>query len=72
MNHLRKEVIIMTGDRELFYWESNPEWYRTDPDGKIEMTEKAPERAKKSFEMCGRPCSAKKNPFVGKTIIDVD
>ena len=62
----------MTGDRELFYWESNPEWYRTDPDGKIEMTEKAPKRAKKSFEMCSRPRSAKKNPFVGKTIIDVE
>ena len=61
----------MTGDRrEMFFWESNPEWYRTGPDGKIELTEKAPERARKSFEMLSTPRSAKKNPFIGKTIID--
>lgn len=62
----------MTGDKELFYWRSNPEWYRKGANGKTELTEKAPERARKSFEMCSMPRSAKKNPFIGKTIIDVD
>jgi len=50
----------MTGDRELFYWRSNSEWYRKRPDGRTELTEKATERAKKSFEMCNRPRSTQK------------
>lgn len=60
----------MTGDRELFYWRNNPEWYRKGPDGRTELTDKATERARKSFEMCGEPRSTKKNPFIGKTKID--
>ena len=60
----------MTGDRELFYCKSNPEWYRKVPDRKTELTEKAPERARKSFEMCRVARSEKKNPFSDKTIID--
>lgn len=56
----------MTSDREMFYWESNPEWYRTGPDGKIELTEKATERAKKSFEICSTPRSAEEKSFYWK------
>ena len=60
----------MTGDIELFYWRSNPEWYRKGLDGRTELSEKATERAIKSFGMCNRPRSAKKNPFIGKTKVD--
>ena len=54
----------MTGDRELFFWRTNPEWYREGKDGKYELTEKAPERARRSFEMANKPRSEKKNPFI--------
>ena len=54
----------MTMDRELFYWQSNPDWYRVNSDGKYELTEKAPERARKSFEEASKPRREKKNPFI--------
>lgn len=60
----------MSGDTEPFFWQSDPEWYRVNNSGDIEMTEKAPERAVKSFESWKRPRSEKKNPFIGKTEID--
>ena len=60
----------MSGDMEPFYWQSNPEWYFRNRKGEIELTEKATERARRSFEMGKKPRSEKKNPFIGKTIID--
>ena len=41
----------MTMSAERLYWKSNKEWYRINEEGKYELTEKAPERAKKSFEL---------------------
>lgn len=41
----------MTANKESVYWKSNKEWYRINAEGKYELTEKAPERAKKSFEL---------------------
>jgi hypothetical protein len=42
----------MTANRELTYWNSNPDWYDYDEKkGEFYMTDKAPERAIKSFEM---------------------
>ena len=57
----------MSGDKEPFYWQTNPEWYRKGKDGKWELTEKAPERARKSFELANIPRSEKKNPFIKTT-----
>jgi hypothetical protein len=41
----------MTANKESLYWKSNEEWYRVNDDGEFELTELAPERAKKSFEL---------------------
>ena len=41
----------MTANRETLYWKSNKAWYRVNDEGKFELTELAPERAKRSFEM---------------------
>ncbi len=41
----------MTMSKERLYWKSNKEWYRINEEGKYELTEKATERAKKSFEL---------------------
>jgi len=50
----------MTANKEMMYWKTNPEWYRTNPKtGKRELTEKAPERARKSFELCNTPRGSK-------------
>lgn len=42
----------MTADKEFMFWHSNKEWYTID---KVKdcyvLTEKAPERAVKSFEL---------------------
>lgn len=54
----------MSGDKEIFYWHTNPEWYRKGKDGNYELTDKAPERARRSFEMACVPRSEKKNPFI--------
>ena len=54
----------MSGDKEPFFWHSNPEWYRKGKDGKYELTEKAPEEARKSFELANVPRKEKKNPFI--------
>ena len=54
----------MSTDKEALFWESNPEWYRITEDGNYELTEKAPERARKSFEIYKTPRSEKKNPFI--------
>ncbi len=45
----------MSGDEEIMYWHSNPEWYRINEEGKFELTDKAPERAIKSFELSNTP-----------------
>lgn len=38
--------------KESMYWVKNKEWYRVNREkGGIELTDKAPERARKSFEM---------------------
>lgn len=54
----------MSGDKEAFFWRENPEWYRVTEEGEYELTEKAPERAKRSFEIAMTPRSSKKNPFL--------
>ena len=41
---------MMTADRSLFIWNKNDEWWDYDKDGKVVLTDKAPEEAKKSFE----------------------
>lgn len=41
----------MTMNMENLYWQTNKEWYRINNKGKYELTEKATERAKKSFEL---------------------
>jgi len=40
----------MTMDMESTYWMSNKEWYKITENGFV-LTDKAPERAKKSFEL---------------------
>lgn len=46
----------MTLSRESTYWETNPEWYRFNKqDNNYELTDKAPERARKSFELFMMP-----------------
>jgi len=47
----------MTGNTELGYWRKNKNWHRYNAEKKIiEMTDEAPERAKKSFEMAMKRC----------------
>lgn len=41
----------MTTDKELFYWQENPDWYELDEDSdNVTLSKDAPEKAKKSFE----------------------
>ena len=40
----------MTTDMESIYWMRNKEWYRVTDSGFV-LTDKAPERARKSFEL---------------------
>ena len=51
MIDLKKEDDSMTLNREPLYWMSNKEWYRVNKEGRFELTEKATERAKASFEL---------------------
>ena len=45
----------MTRNKELVYWMTNKEWYVYDIDkDEFSLTDKAPERAIKSFEMWNR------------------
>lgn len=42
----------MTADKEMMYWMNDPSWYRINKEtGKYELTDAAPERARKSFEL---------------------
>lgn len=41
----------MTLNKEPLYWRTNKEWYFINEQGEYELTEKATERARKSFEM---------------------
>lgn len=46
----------MTANKEPMYWMSNPEWYRVDEEkDEFVLTDKAPERAQKSFDMWKHP-----------------
>lgn len=46
----------MTANKEIMYWMSDPSWYRiNEKTGKFELTEEAPERARKSFELANKP-----------------
>ena len=46
----------MSSNLEPLYWKSNPEWWRVDREtGRFALTDKAPERARKSFEMYTAP-----------------
>lgn len=41
---------------EMFYWWTNPDWYRINPEKDcFELTDLAPERAKRSFDMYCHP-----------------
>jgi len=45
----------MTADKEYMYWHTNRDWYEESNDKYIfKLTDKAPERARKSFEMWKR------------------
>lgn len=42
----------MTADLEFIYWMNNKEWYRINPENNtFELTDKATERARRSFEL---------------------
>lgn len=42
----------MTADHEIIYWRSNKEWYKIDEKHDcFVLTDKAPQRAKDSFEL---------------------
>lgn len=41
----------MTANRERMYWMTNKEWYFINENNQFELTDKAPERAIKSFEL---------------------
>ena len=42
----------MTANKELIYWRTNSDWYRFNHEKDcFELTDKATERAKKSFEL---------------------
>lgn len=48
----KEDNFMMTANREPLYWRSNKEWYRINREKDcFELTSKATERAKKSFEM---------------------
>ena len=43
---------MMSADKEILYWMENDDWSTDSEDGKsIVLTELAPERARKSFEL---------------------
>ena len=43
---------MITAKKEFMYWRTNKEWYRTNSEKDcFELTDKAPERARKSFEL---------------------
>lgn len=43
---------MMTANKESMYWRTNKEWYRINKEKDcFELTDKAPKRAKESFEM---------------------
>jgi len=45
----------MTANKESVYWETNKDWYVYDEDkDEYRLTDKAPERAIKSFELWNR------------------
>ena len=46
----------MTTSKKALFWRSNPDWYRVNAAGNIEMTEKAPVEAVKSFEDWKKAC----------------
>lgn len=41
--------------RGSVYWKTNERWYRKTKDGKYELTEEAPQRAKESFALYNTP-----------------
>jgi len=42
----------MTANKEILYWYTNEEWYNHEDGTDVyELTDKAPDRAKRSFEM---------------------
>lgn len=43
---------MMTANKEFMYWRENKNWYRINYEKDcFELTEQAPERARKSFEL---------------------
>lgn len=43
---------MMSANKEILYWKQNKDWYRINKEkDEFELTDKAPERARKSFEM---------------------
>jgi len=45
-------AIKVTANTEVFYWTTNKGWYRFNSETqKFELTDEAPERARKSFEL---------------------
>jgi hypothetical protein len=49
---MNKQVIEMTANKEIIYWRSDENWYIYDQKSKTyRLTDKAPERAVKSFAL---------------------
>ena len=43
---------MLSGNREILYWRKDESWYKYDKSRKMyELTDKAPQRAKESFEL---------------------
>lgn len=49
----------MISNKESLYWKKDERWYRKNKDGKYELTEEAPQRAKESFALYNMPRSAR-------------
>ena len=53
VKEIKTNMTMSVKNMELMYWNTNKEWYKLE-NGKIVLTDKAPERAKKSLEMWRR------------------
>jgi len=51
-NYPKRDGYMMTAKKEFMYWRTNKEWYKINSEKDcFELTDKAPERARKSFEL---------------------
>ena len=57
----------MTSDKEPLYWKSNKNWWYIGEDNCYHLTDEAPDRAVKSFELWKSPKEAVTKVFVDLT-----